>query len=132
LLHHENDKELSILSEFYEIRYELQVMKEELRTRLFDHSLFEMTCEDHQGKGSTLMHHIKEELQDVERALVKIDKGIYGYCEDTGEEIPFEKLRILPTARTIDDFFFQELYERKSLPQYDYTHEETFITGSDF
>lgn len=120
------------MSKFYGIRYELQVMKEELRTRLFDHSLFEMTCEDHQGKGSTLMNHIKEELQDVERALVKIDKGIYGYCEDTGEEIPFEKLRVLPTARTIGDFYFQDLYERKSLPQYDYTHEETFITGSDF
>ena len=120
------------MSKFYGIRYELQVMKEELRARLFDHSLFEMTCEDHQGKGSTLMNHIKEELQDVERALVKIDKGIYGYCEDTGEEIPFEKLRVLPTARTIGDFYFQDLYERKSLPQYDYTHKETFITGNDF
>lgn len=120
------------MNKYYGIRYELQVMKEELRTRLFDHSLFEMTCDDHQGKSSTLMHHIKEELQDVERALMKIDKGIYGFCEETGQEIPFEKLRILPTARTIYDFYFQELFERKSLPQYDYTHEETYITGSDF
>ncbi|MCM3441179.1 TraR/DksA family transcriptional regulator [Metabacillus halosaccharovorans] len=121
-----------MLNKFSGIRYELQVMKEELRARLFDHSLFEMTCDDHQGKSHTLMHHIKEELQDVERALMKIDKGLYGYCEETGEEIPFEKLRILPTARTKYDFFFQELFERKSLPQHDYTHEGTYITGSDF
>lgn len=83
------------MNKFSGIRYELQVMKEELRARLFDHSLFEMTCDDHQGKSHTLMHHIKEELQDVERALMKIDKGLYGYCEETGEEIPFEKLRVL-------------------------------------
>jgi len=120
------------LNKFSGIRYELQVMKEELRARLFEHSLFEMTSDDHQGKSQTLMHHIKEELQDVEHALMKIDKGLYGYCEETGEEIPFEKLRILPTARTKYDFFFQELFERKSLPHHDYTHEETYITGSDF
>ena len=120
------------MNKFSGIRYELQVMKEELRARLFEHSLFEMTSDDHQGKSQTLMHHIKEELQDVEHALMKIDKGLYGYCEETGEEIPFEKLRILPTARTKYDFFFQELFERKSLPHHDYTHEETYITGSDF
>ncbi len=120
------------MNKFSGIQYELQVMKEELRARLFDHSLFEMTCGDYQGKSHTLMHHIKEELQDVERALMKIDKGLFGYCEETGEEIAFEKLRILPTARTKYDFFFQELFERKTLPQYDYHHEETYITGSDF
>ncbi|WP_420835796.1 TraR/DksA family transcriptional regulator [Bacillus weihaiensis] len=120
------------MNKFSGIRYELQVMKEELTTRLFNHSMFEMTYDTEQGKSYTLMHHIKEELQDVERALMKIDKGVYGYCEDTGEEIPFEKLRILPTARTKYDFYFQELYERKTLPQYQYDHEETYITGSDF
>lgn len=123
---------VSILNKYNGIRYELQVMKEELRARLFDHSLFEMTCDDHQGKGNTLMLHIKEELQDVERALMKFDKEIYGFCEETGEEIPFEKIRILPTARTKYDFYFQELFEKKSLPQYNYSLEETYITGSDF
>jgi len=126
MLHHEKDKELSILNKYYGIRYELQVMREELRARLFDHSMFEMTNDD-QAKNNTLIHHIKEELQDVERALLKMDKGIYGYCEETGEEIPFEKLRILPTARTKYDFYFQELYERKSLPQYDYTYDESYF-----
>ncbi len=120
------------MNKFFGIRYELQVMREELRARLFEHSLFDAACDDHQGKDQTLMHHIKEELQDVERALMKIDKGIYGYCEETGEEIPFEKLRILPTARTKYDFFFQELYERKSLPQFDYTPYETYMSGSEY
>lgn len=119
------------MNKFSGIRYELQVMREELRARLFDHSLFEMTCDGLQDKESTLMYHIKEELQDVERALMKLDKGIYGICEETGEEIPFDKLRILPTARTKYDFYFQELYERKSFPQYHYSQEETYMTGND-
>lgn len=108
---------MSILTNHIDaIRYELQLVRDELRSRLFDYSLFESSCNE-EVKNSTLMYHIKEELQDVERALFKIKNGTYGVCEETKEVIPFEKLRIIPTARTVYDFFFQELYEKKSLPQ---------------
>lgn len=102
---------------FDAIRYELQVMREELRTRLFDHCMFEMSI-DHEEhlKNSTFMHHVKEELQDVERALVKLDSGLYGICEQTGKQIPLDKLKVLPTARNIYDFYYQDHYEKKALP----------------
>ena len=43
----------------------------------------------------------REELADVNDALAKFEKGSYGICEDTGEEIPLERLRIEPQARCI-------------------------------
>lgn len=42
--------------------------------------------------------HVRE-LREVEAALQRIDEGTYGLCEDTGEPIPFERLRAQPTAR---------------------------------
>ncbi|MBD1379953.1 TraR/DksA family transcriptional regulator [Metabacillus arenae] len=108
------------------IRYELELMREELTSRLFEHSLFDMEVRMpqvimsiHQEK--TLLFHIKEELQDVEYALKKMDEGCYGICELTSEPIPLDKLRIIPTARTIYDFSYQEQFERKCLslsPEY--------------
>ncbi|TVP84159.1 MAG: molecular chaperone DnaK [Alkalicoccus sp.] len=42
----------------------------------------------------------EDELHDVEEALAKIEEGTYGICEVSGEEIPFERLEAVPTART--------------------------------
>jgi RNA polymerase-binding transcription factor DksA len=62
------------------------------------------------------MHHIKEELQDVLLALDKMESGSFGICEETGAELPFEKLSVLPTARTYNDFLYHAQFEKKSLP----------------
>ena len=37
-------------------------------------------------------------LQQIERALVRLDNGTYGYCEDTGEPIDLRRLDAQPTA----------------------------------
>ena len=37
-------------------------------------------------------------LQQVERALARLDNGTYGYCEDTGEPIGLRRLDAQPTA----------------------------------
>ena len=51
------------------------------------------------------------ELREVDDALKRIDEGSYGICVDTGEPIPYERLRARPTAiRTVEA---QQLYERK-------------------
>ncbi|MEK3809018.1 MULTISPECIES: TraR/DksA family transcriptional regulator [unclassified Metabacillus] len=106
------------------IWHELQLMQRELKSRLFDHCLFDMETEQphlfYPYKEKTIMGHVKEELNDVERALLKIKNGTYGICEETGLAIELEKLAIIPTARSIHDFAFQELYERKSLPHMNY------------
>jgi DnaK suppressor protein len=37
-------------------------------------------------------------LRQIERALVRLDNGTYGYCEDTGEPIDLRRLEAQPTA----------------------------------
>lgn len=48
------------------------------------------------GVESTL----EKNLQDVLDALEKIEKGTYGLCEKCGKEIPLERLKANPSART--------------------------------
>lgn len=53
-------------------------------------------------KEQTFRQADQEKLQEVEEALERIEEGTYGVCVDTGEEIPFERLEIVPyTKRTI-------------------------------
>ena len=40
----------------------------------------------------------KENLQKIDEALRKLDEGTYGSCEDCGEEISSERLKIMPFA----------------------------------
>ena len=43
----------------------------------------------------------KEELNDIEDALQKIEDGTYGVSEKSGKPIPKERLEALPTARIL-------------------------------
>jgi DnaK suppressor protein len=38
------------------------------------------------------------QLQQIDRALVRVDNGSYGICEDTGEPIDLRRLEAQPTA----------------------------------
>jgi len=44
--------------------------------------------------------NLEKELRDVLDALEKMETGTYGICEKTGAEIPIERLRAYPAART--------------------------------
>ncbi|NMD69430.1 hypothetical protein HHO41_03950 [Bacillus sp. DNRA2] len=46
---------------------------------------------------------LKEELADIETAMNKIKTGEFGKCEISGEMIPLEVLRMMPTIKTIKD-----------------------------
>lgn len=48
------------------------------------------------GVESTL----EKKLQDIIEALEKMDKGTYGLCENCQKEIPLDRLRANPSART--------------------------------
>ena len=41
----------------------------------------------------------REALADIERALARLDAGTYGWCEECGVAIPFERLEAIPSAR---------------------------------
>ena len=108
--------------EYAEIKAELVLTRRELMKRLSATTDYEFGKElifDYvsTNKEKVILNHIKADLQDVERALAKMSKGTYGICEETGEKIPIEKLKILPTARTIHDFTFSELFEKKTTPR---------------
>ncbi len=53
--------------------------------------------------------HINE-LREVEEALMRIAKGTYGVCVDTGEPIELARLKAQPTAKRTRAA--QEAYER--------------------
>ena len=44
---------------------------------------------------------LESELKDVQAALLKMVNGSYGICEETGKEIPLERLEANPSARTV-------------------------------
>jgi len=50
------------------------------------------------------------ELREVEAALQRMENGSYGLCEECDGEIPFERLKVQPTARR--DVEHQARYEQ--------------------
>lgn len=103
--------------DYTELYSELLVMKQELESHLLNRTdthteefgsepLFQHTKDE---KKLLIQKHIQDDLYDVNRALMKLEFGIYGICEETGERIPLEKLKTIPTARTINDFRYNDL-----------------------
>ena len=52
-----------------------------------------------QGENKVLASQLRTELDDVERALAKLDDGTYGACETCGEAIAPARLEAMPAAR---------------------------------
>ncbi len=52
----------------------------------------------------SMLEQVEAELNDVERAMGKLDDGTYGTCEACGRAIGDERLEAVPTARfCVDD-----------------------------
>lgn len=51
-------------------------------------------------------------LKEIDEALERIEQGVYGYCEETGDEIGFSRLDLEPTARCSVDV--QERLDKKN------------------
>ena len=43
---------------------------------------------------------LEKELSEVLSAVAKLEKGTYGICEESGQEIDIERLKAYPAART--------------------------------
>jgi DnaK suppressor protein len=52
-----------------------------------------------QGENKVLASQLRGELDEVERALAKLDDGTYGKCETCGEPISEARLEAKPAAR---------------------------------
>lgn len=55
-----------------------------------------------------------KEIQEIEAALQRMQRGLYGFCADCGELIDPRRLEAYPTARRCRDC--QELHEQRSAP----------------
>ncbi|WP_238554299.1 TraR/DksA C4-type zinc finger protein [Geomicrobium sp. JCM 19038] len=53
------------------------------------------------SKDDALHMHRHVEHEEIVHALKKFENGTYGICEETGAEIPKERLLANPTARTV-------------------------------
>lgn len=63
---------------------------------------------------ATIEGQTDRRLQDVDRALEKVEEGSYGICDDTGEEVPKGRLEAMPEAiRTVEA---QQSFERERRP----------------
>jgi DnaK suppressor protein len=51
------------------------------------------------GEAEALLTSLRETLDAVERALVKVESGTYGTCESCGQEIAPARLEAMPAAR---------------------------------
>ncbi len=49
--------------------------------------------------GLLLGDREREKLHNIEEALMKIEEGEYGVCEECEEEIPIGRLKVMPFAR---------------------------------
>jgi len=52
-----------------------------------------------QGENKVLASQLRSELDEVERALGKLDDGTYGKCETCEEPIVAARLEAMPSAR---------------------------------
>jgi len=50
------------------------------------------------NKQIVLQVHLRERITEVERALEKLDKGMYGLCDNCGQPIPYARLETIPQA----------------------------------
>jgi RNA polymerase-binding transcription factor DksA len=94
------------------IRAELEQERSELTDRLaeltadgaaapdFDENFADsaqVTAE--QVENATLAATLRDQLNDVESALGRIDDGSYGHCEVCGEEVAAARLEAMPATR---------------------------------
>jgi DnaK suppressor protein len=52
-----------------------------------------------QGEVHALASSLKDQLDAVEQALVKLDEGTYGLCERCQQPIPAARLEAVPASR---------------------------------
>ncbi len=52
-----------------------------------------------QGEAHALASSLKDQLDAVEQALIKLDEGTYGLCERCQQPIPAARLEAVPASR---------------------------------
>lgn len=114
-------------SDMEELREALAIHKEELEEELAGHGRVQSETGDWQGASIgfegeesdpndvadqieelatnvPLVEELESKHLDVVEALEKMDNGLYGICEASGEPIPLDRLKAIPSARTLIEY----------------------------
>lgn len=51
------------------------------------------------GRDLAINETLNSELEQIQEAFERIDKGTYGVCDECGQEIPYERLEALPFTK---------------------------------
>ncbi len=51
-----------------------------------------------QAKTLALRRHLEGMIQEIDRAIVRAERGMYGICERCGKPISVERLKVKPSA----------------------------------
>jgi DnaK suppressor protein len=88
------------------IRADLERERDELRSQLEEQGIdYDENFADsgqvaaEQGENRALVSLLEETLEEVERALAKLDEGGYGVCEGCGKQISEARLEAMPATR---------------------------------
>jgi DnaK suppressor protein len=55
------------------------------------------------GENRVLYDQLRRDLDDIEKALARMDEGSYGTCEVCGKEIGADRLEVMPSTRVCID-----------------------------
>ncbi|NQD64818.1 hypothetical protein HP456_02605 [Bacillus haikouensis] len=56
-----------------------------------------------QSQHPLIQHYINQEISDVRHALQLADQNRFGLCEMSGEEIPFDLIKMNPTLTSLTE-----------------------------
>ena len=66
-------------------------------------------------KKDWLTKILEEELDDINCAIQKLADGNYGQCEISGEFLPDDLLKMVPTIKSVKDSEYLEAFCKKTL-----------------
>ncbi|MBI3537161.1 MAG: TraR/DksA C4-type zinc finger protein [Chloroflexi bacterium] len=79
-----------------EIRHQEMIAQDHPTTG--NHMADDATEVSEQAKTFALRRHLEGMLKEVQRAIVRAEKGMYGLCEACGNPIAEERLKVMPHA----------------------------------
>jgi DnaK suppressor protein len=99
-----NDFEKVLMAEKARVEKNIETIKAEVEILADDNDINDVEdmaeVQIENSKDQTLLHHLQDELREVEAALERIHNKTYGICEKSGKPIPLERLKVYPLART--------------------------------
>ncbi|MBU3702211.1 MAG: hypothetical protein FGM58_09230, partial [Acidimicrobiia bacterium] len=103
-----------LLSERARLAHDVEALTAEAQALAELREPGDVQFDEESGEGDTLAvererdlalsAQFSEQIEEIDRAMAKIDVGTYGMCEVSGQPIPRERLKAIPWARERVEF----------------------------